>query len=298
MSGQRPSEVSEGKLVAVWGPTGAPGRSTTAINLAAELALSGKRVLLIDADTYGGSIAGYLELFDETPGFLAVCRLAAMDQLTDEELTRLLHEYGLEHGVSFTILTGIVNSLRWPEISAVRVRAALTELRQRFDVIVVDVGFNLEEDEEIASDVAAPRRNQATLEILHRADVVVGVATADVIGLARYIHSYSRLGELVTAEVRTVINRAVASEAASARHTLSRFAGITDSITIPEDVGVYRRCSVVAAPLCVVGPQSGARKVIAALAESLAPIVGGVGARPVAAPAGRRWFSPRERAAS
>lgn len=298
MSGHRPGPVREGKLVAVWGPTGAPGRTTTAINLAAELALSGIRVLLIDADTYGGAIAGYLELFDETPGFLAACRLAAMDQLTDEEFARLSHEYGLEHGVSFTNLTGIVNSLRWPEISAVRVRAALTELRRRFDVIVVDVGFNLEEDEEIASDVAAPRRNQATLEILNRADVVVGIATADVIGLARYIHSFSRLAELVTAPVRTVINRAVASEAASARHTLSRFAGISDSITVPEDVGSYRRCSVGAVPLCVGAPQSGARKAIASLAETIAAILGWQGARPAAMPAVRRWFSPRERAAS
>ncbi len=298
MSGQHPDGVSQGKLVAVWGPTGAPGRSTTAINLAAELALSGRRVLLIDADTYGGSIAGYLELFDETPGFLATCRLAAMDQLTDVEIRRLSHQYELELGVPLTILTGIVNSLRWPEISAVRVRAALTELRRRCDVLVVDVGFNLEEDEEIASDVAAPRRNQATLEILHRADVVVGVAAADVIGLARYIHSFSRLGELVTAPVRTVINRAVASEAASARHTLSRFAGITDSVTIPEDVGVYRRSSVVAAPLCVVAPHSGARKAIITLAESVASVLGGHDLRPAAVPTGRRWFSPRERAAS
>jgi hypothetical protein len=44
-------------LVAVWGPKGAPGRTTVAVNLAFEAAALGSEVLLVDADTYGGAIA-------------------------------------------------------------------------------------------------------------------------------------------------------------------------------------------------------------------------------------------------
>ncbi len=44
-------------LVAVWGPKGAPGRSTVALNLAFEAAQLAGETLLVDADTYGGSIA-------------------------------------------------------------------------------------------------------------------------------------------------------------------------------------------------------------------------------------------------
>ena len=43
-------------VVAVWGPTGAPGRTTIAVTLATELAALGITVL-VDADTYGGSVA-------------------------------------------------------------------------------------------------------------------------------------------------------------------------------------------------------------------------------------------------
>ena len=43
-----------GRLVAVWGPTGAPGRTTVATYLACELAGLGVSTVLADADTYGG----------------------------------------------------------------------------------------------------------------------------------------------------------------------------------------------------------------------------------------------------
>jgi hypothetical protein len=44
-------------LAVVWGPKGAPGRTTVAVNLAFEAAASGAEVLLVDADTYGGAVA-------------------------------------------------------------------------------------------------------------------------------------------------------------------------------------------------------------------------------------------------
>jgi len=44
-------------LAAVWGPKGAPGRTTVAVNLAFEAAATGSQVLLADADTYGGAVA-------------------------------------------------------------------------------------------------------------------------------------------------------------------------------------------------------------------------------------------------
>src|SRR5699024_10200286 len=44
-------------ITTVWGAAGSPGRTTVAVNIAAELAISGARTLLIDADTYASSVA-------------------------------------------------------------------------------------------------------------------------------------------------------------------------------------------------------------------------------------------------
>jgi hypothetical protein len=44
-------------LTAVWGPKGAPGRTTVAVNLAFEATALGSEAMLVDADTYGGAVA-------------------------------------------------------------------------------------------------------------------------------------------------------------------------------------------------------------------------------------------------
>ena len=73
---QEPEEVTEerGRLVAIWGPVGAPGRSTLAVNLAAEAAAAGIETVLVDADTYGPSQSQLLGVLDESPGLVAAAR--------------------------------------------------------------------------------------------------------------------------------------------------------------------------------------------------------------------------------
>lgn len=261
------------KVIAVWGPAGAPGRSVLAINLACEIALAGRRVLLIDADTYGGSIAGYLELFDEAPGFLATSRLAGLGHLDRDEFERLAHDFQCGDA-RLRVLSGIVNSKRWPELTTSRVRSCIEVVREFFDAIVIDVGFNLEEDEEISSDLVAPRRNQATLEVLRSADGVVAVTASDVISVARYIQSLSVLTELIGhTPVTFVANRVHAKRSSGGnivRHTLSRFAGVTDVHLIDDDAMAFAEALERAAPLCVVAPKSTVRSQIRQIAQSLA----------------------------
>lgn len=259
-----------GRVTAVWGPAGAPGRSVLALNLASEAVLMGHRVLLVDADTYGGSIAGYLELFDEAPGFLAASRLAGQGLLTSQEIGRLANVVPVGDG-ELTVLSGIVSPRRWPELTAARVRACGAELRNHFDVIVCDLGFNLEQDEEIASDITAPRRNQATLELLRCADQIVAVSSCDVVGLARYIQSLEELKQSIETErVVWVANRAQSargSHAAIVRQTLSRFAGLTDVDVIDDDPKALAVAIENAAPLCLVSPKSKVRTQVQAIAQ-------------------------------
>ena len=80
--------------------------------------------------------------------------------------------------------------------------------RRLADVVVVDCGFCLEQDEELSFDTAAPRRNGATLSALAAADTVFAVASADPIGLQRFVRGVSELLESVpTAAPVTVVNR-------------------------------------------------------------------------------------------
>jgi len=240
VGGPHRSAVQPGTVIAVWGPAGAPGRTTLAINIAAEIAAAGHTVVLADADTYSGSVGPSLGMLDEAPGFAAACRLAGSGSLTAAELERIAQRYNSPRG-AFWVLTGIGRPSRWPELSAERVSRTIEALRHFADYTVIDVGFNLEADEEIASDLFSPRRNAATLTALKSADCVVACGLADPVGLARFLRAWVDLAEVVTdGRVSVVMNRVRASAIGLNPHgqvvaTLRRFAGIEEVVLVPHD---------------------------------------------------------------
>ncbi|MCW4384978.1 regulator [Salinibacterium sp. SYSU T00001] len=261
-----------GRVVAVWGPAGSPGRTSLAINIAAELASAGHTVALADVDTYSGSIAPTLGLLDEAPGFAAACRLAGSGALTQLELERIAQRYSSPHG-SFWVLTGIGRPSRWPELSASRVSGALDACRDWVDYTVVDTGFNLENDEEISSDVFAPRRNAATLEALRCADQVVAVGSADPVGLSRFLRAHvDLLDAILTDRVLVVMNRlrAAVIGAAPARQvtqSLERFGGIVAPVMVPHDQAAFDAAVLEGATLYDVAARSPARVAISTLVQ-------------------------------
>ena len=232
--------AAPGRVTAVWGPAGAPGRTTTAVALAGELAAAGLRVALVDADTFGAAVAPSLGLLDEAPGLAAACRLAAAGALTGAELDRIAQRFRCARG-ELQVLTGIGRPARWPELSADRVAAVLEQCRTWADHTVVDTGFNLEADEEIVSDLFAPRRNAATLAALRAADTVVAVGAADPVGLARYVRAFGDLVEIVDPHrVRPVVTKVRQSAVGlgaggQIRASLQRFGGIEDVALVPAD---------------------------------------------------------------
>ncbi|MEX5300907.1 AAA family ATPase [Kocuria sabuli] len=175
-----------GRIVAVWGPTGAPGRTTVAVNLAAELALLGEDTALVDADTYGPSVAAALGMLDEAAGLAQACRLADQGRLDGPALRRTAADVAVA-GRTVRVLTGLTRQDRWPELRSGAVAAVLERSAQEFGTTVVDCGFALEADEELTLDTMAPRRHAAALTVLERADVVVAVGAADTVGVPRLI---------------------------------------------------------------------------------------------------------------
>ena len=261
----------EGRLVAVWGPTGAPGRTTVATYLACETAARGVGTLLADADTYGGSVAQLLGLLDESPGLAAATRSVSTGAL---DLVALAHA-AREVAPHLRVLTGIVRADRWPELRP----AALAEVwaRARFlaALTVVDCGFALEQDEELTYDTLAPRRNGATLATLEACDVLLAVGRADPVGVQRLLRTLPEAREAAAkASVRVVLTRVRKGPvgrdpAAQLRETLSRHAGVTDVVLVPEDQGAYDAALAGGRALHEVAPRSPARTILATLAAEL-----------------------------
>jgi MinD-like ATPase involved in chromosome partitioning or flagellar assembly len=268
----QPAERS-GMIIAVWGPAGAPGRTTLAINIAAELAAAGASVVLGDVDTYSGSIAPTLGMLDEAPGFAAACRLAGADSLTRAELERIGQRYHSGHS-SFWVLTGIGRPSRWPELSAHRVAATLTQCRSWVDFTVIDTGFSLEHDEEISSDLFAPRRNAASITALREADRVIAVGAADPVGLSRFLRAHVDLVETVAeGRVIVVMNKIRATAiglkpAGQVAQTLSRFGGIESAAMIPFDPAGLDAAILSGRSLADAAPRSPVRTAIRELVAS------------------------------
>ena len=267
-----------GEVVAVWGPAGAPGRTTIAVNLAAEIAAAGHSVALVDADPYGGAAAPSLGLLDEAPGFASACRLAGGDALDRSELERIAQRYSAPRG-SFDVFTGLVGPSRWPELAHDRVTAALQSIAARSEFVVVDTGFSLERDEELTSDQFAPRRNAATFAALATADRVAAVGLADPVGLSRLLRGHGDLVEVVEPDRIDVIVNRVRSAAlgidahAQVRQTLRRFAGIGDATLLPHDGRATDAAILTARTLRDAAPRSPLRTALREYAlEHLVPV--------------------------
>lgn len=268
-----PPRADRGRVIAVWGPAGSPGRTTLAIAIAAEIAAAGFSVALADADTHSGSIAPALGLLDESPGFAAACRLAGANGLNRVELERIGQRYRSGHG-SFWVLTGIGRPSRWPELSSERVVQAVRECRDWVDFTVLDTGSSLENDEEISSDLFAPRRNAATIAALREADQVIAVGSADPVGLSRFLRAHVDLIETIVTDRVTVVMNRVRSSAigmnptAQVAQTLRRFGGISSPVLVPHDQAALDAAILTGQTLRDVAVKSPARVAIGRLVES------------------------------
>ena len=185
--------VGPGRLIAVWGPTGAPGRTTVAVGLADEAARLGVSSLLVDADVYGGVVAQVLGLLDDSPGLAGAARQAGAGTLDSAALVRLAWAVRPQ----LRVLTGLARADRWPELRPRAVTTVLEEARRLAELTVVDCAFNLEDDEELSFDTAAPRRNGATLAVLEAPDTVVCVSGADPVALQRSVRALDDLREVL-----------------------------------------------------------------------------------------------------
>ncbi len=260
-----------GEVVAVWGPAGAPGRTTVATGLASEMAELGQPTLLVDADVYGGAVAQHLAMLDDVSGLLAAARNAKAGVLDPPALATHCRTVGRTR-----VLTGLPRPDRWPELSPAAMSSVLASARALSSYVVVDCGFSLESDEDLMFDTAAPRRNGATLCVLEQADRVLAVGAADPVGLSRLARGVVDLTAAVPGcRPTVVVNRMRPSlgwSATEATAMIERFTDRSPGVVLPEDRTACDKALVHGKTLAEAAPASPLRTALRDLAADLAGV--------------------------
>ena len=265
----RPAASSErvgATTIAVWGSSGAPGRSTLAASLAASFAHHGSDTVLVDADTYGGSIAQMLAMLDDVSGLMAACRAANQGRV--DEVTEHLHDVEPR----LRLLSGIPRADMWPQVRPGALDLVLQRLQAESDVLVADCASSLEPGEGAHS----AGRNQVTRHVLSSADAVLVVGRADPVGLSRLVRALHDLSDVVEVDPAVVVNLMRPSLGWSRREiasTLTRLTGIEQVTFVPADVSALDLAVMRGRLPRDVAPSSAFVTAVDDLAATLTPVV-------------------------
>ena len=255
---------SGGSLIAVWGPKGAPGRTTVAVELAAELAAHEPSTLLIDADAYGGDIAQLLAVVDELPTVLWAAQEAAKDRLGGHRLESELRRAGPSGPV---LLPGIPRPDLWDDISEFGWRQLLKRVRGTFRFTVCDTGFCLE-----PTALAQPEgegRNRTARITVGACDQLVAVCRADPVGIKNFVWAFEELKELTDpGEVFIVANQVAPGEEREVGEVLRRYLGRAPVCCIPV-ASAFATATKMGAPLRTLQPGSAAASALRRLAAAV-----------------------------
>jgi len=123
------------RVISIANQKGGVGKTTTAVNLAASLAASGKRILLLDMDPQGNAGSG-LGIFPG-PEDITVYH-ALIDQIDLADIIKPTDIEGLDLVASNTQLFGAEIELVSAMARETRLQKALDKVKDRYDMVLVD----------------------------------------------------------------------------------------------------------------------------------------------------------------
>lgn len=266
------AQSGRGSVVAVWGPQGAPGRTSVSIALADAIAGRGRTTCLVDADTYAPSINVMLGLDPAAADIIVACRcVEGVGSGIGPPALRTLAR-PIRGGLA--VLAGLPTSGRWGELRPAALDRLWHDTRRAFDSTVVDTGFCIERTEEPSP--LDEDRNAAAITALAAADVVVVVVDASALGIARIGSAWPAVSGLIAGRPYLVVrNRATAAD--RDWHRALRGCGLTGPVVdLPLDDGALAACWRHGRTLAEAARRSRLRRAVERLADAcLAAPTGG-----------------------
>ena len=273
-----------GRIVLVWGPHGAPGRSTVAASLAHGLAACGGAIL-VDADVEAPSLVQLLGMPEDSSALAGAARLATHGRLDAESFRRVLAPVGDE----LFLLGGLGRSGRWRELPPASMTEVWAQCRRAAAWTVVDVAGG-PVDNDVDDFTLEPGRGAVTADLVSHADVIMVVGGADPVGVRRLLQLLDEMGASMNpaGRVEVVINRVRASAAGPSpqqalREALARFGGLEDIVLLPDDAATADACLLQGCTVLEQAPASALGKALSVLVDRIDPRVA----------AARRTRSPR-----
>ncbi|MDO4666031.1 MAG: hypothetical protein Q4A71_07540 [Actinomycetaceae bacterium] len=179
-----PTEV--GKIVALIGAGGAPGKTTLACALANSIP---QPSILVDADIFTPAVAISLGLEEEAPGLISAVRLADRAALDALEMEMLLQTSG-----DMRVLGGLNLVNNWRDVEVSAFGRVLSVCRQMVPWTVVDTYARTEYSG--STDYGfGPGHDDVLGRIIEDADTLVLVGRADPVGFRRLVVEYKFLQE-------------------------------------------------------------------------------------------------------
>ncbi|CAM5265256.1 septum formation initiator [Streptomyces spiroverticillatus] len=176
-----------GTVVTVTGAKGGMGTTLISVQLALAAKASGRTVALVDLDLQSGDLASYLDVQFRR----SIADLAGISDITP----RVLQDALYTHATGLGLLLAPVDGERGEEVTDRVARQVVSALRNRYEIVVVDCGTQM---------------NSANAAAIEMADQAVLVVTPDVIAVRaakRMVRLWDRLQIRKAEETTTVVNR-------------------------------------------------------------------------------------------